>query len=65
MKIDSLDHLVLTVRDIDTTVSFYSKVLGMETITFGSGRKTLAFGGQRLNLQQYGKEFEPTDQPAV
>ncbi|MFH7242081.1 MAG: VOC family protein [Spirulina sp.] len=29
MKIDSLDHFVLTVRDIDTTLSFYSKVLGM------------------------------------
>ncbi|MBO0611929.1 VOC family protein (plasmid) [Thiothrix fructosivorans] len=39
MKIDSIDHLVLTVQDIETTASFYSKVLGMEIITFGSGRK--------------------------
>lgn len=62
MKIDSLDHLVLTVRDIDTTVSFYSKVLGMETITFGSGRKALSFGDQKINLHQYGREFEPKAQ---
>jgi catechol 2,3-dioxygenase-like lactoylglutathione lyase family enzyme len=62
MKIDSLDHMVLTVRDIDATVSFYSKVLGMETITFGGGRKALSFGEQKINLHQYGKEFEPKAQ---
>jgi catechol 2,3-dioxygenase-like lactoylglutathione lyase family enzyme len=62
MKIDSLDHMVLTVKDIDVTVSFYSKVLGMETITFGGGRKALSFGEQKINLHQYGKEFEPKAQ---
>jgi catechol 2,3-dioxygenase-like lactoylglutathione lyase family enzyme len=62
MKIDSLDHMVLTVRDIDATVSFYSKVLGMETMTFGGGRKALSFGVQKINLHQYGKEFEPKAQ---
>lgn len=59
MKIDSLDHLVLTVKDIDITASFYSKVLGMEVITFGEGRKALVFGSQKINLHQHGKEFEP------
>jgi catechol 2,3-dioxygenase-like lactoylglutathione lyase family enzyme len=62
MKIDSLDHMVLTVRDIDATVSFYLKVLGMETITFGGGRRALSFGEQKINLHQYGKEFEPKAQ---
>jgi catechol 2,3-dioxygenase-like lactoylglutathione lyase family enzyme len=62
MKIDSLDHLVLTVRDIDTTVSFYTTVLGMEAITFGDGRKALSFGVQKINLHQHGKEFEPKAQ---
>ncbi|WP_240483884.1 VOC family protein [Methylobacillus sp. MM3] len=47
MKIDSLDHLVLTVPDIDASVSFYSKVLGMHTVTFGEGRKALSFGVQK------------------
>jgi catechol 2,3-dioxygenase-like lactoylglutathione lyase family enzyme len=62
MKIDSLDHLVLTVRDIDTTVSLYTTVLGMEAITFGDGRKALFFGTQKINLHQHGKEFEPKAQ---
>jgi catechol 2,3-dioxygenase-like lactoylglutathione lyase family enzyme len=59
MKIDSLDHLVLTVRDIETTASFYSRVLGMDVITFGGGRKALTFGTQKINLHQHAKEFEP------
>ena len=59
MKIDSLDHLVLTVKDIETTALFYSKVLGMEVVTFGGGRKAMSFGTQKINLHQHGKEFEP------
>lgn len=59
MKIDSLDHLALTVKDIETTASFYSRVLGMDIITFGGGRKALSFGTQKINLHQHGKEFEP------
>ncbi len=59
MKIDSLDHLVLTARDVETTASFYSRVLGMDVITFAGGRKALAFGVQKINLHQLGKEFEP------
>jgi catechol 2,3-dioxygenase-like lactoylglutathione lyase family enzyme len=44
MKIDSLDHLVLTVRDIEASCDFYARVLGMAVVTFGAGRKALAFG---------------------
>ena len=59
MKIDALDHLVLTVKDIEATCEFYSKALGMKVITFGEGRKALAFGSQKINLHQQGKEFDP------
>jgi catechol 2,3-dioxygenase-like lactoylglutathione lyase family enzyme len=62
MKIDSLDHLVLTVKDIEATASFYSRVLGMDIITFGGGRKALFFGAQKINLHQHKKEFEPKAQ---
>ncbi|MEW6264830.1 MAG: VOC family protein [Thermodesulfobacteriota bacterium] len=62
MKIDGLDHLVLTVKDIDTTASFYSRVLGMQTITYDGGRKALSFGVQKINLHQHGGEFEPKAQ---
>jgi catechol 2,3-dioxygenase-like lactoylglutathione lyase family enzyme len=56
MKIDSIDHVVLTVKNIDATCEFYSKVLGMEIVTFGEGRKALSFGSQKINLQQLGRE---------
>ena len=59
MKIDSLDHLVLTVKNIDATIAFYSEVLGMEPVSFGDGRKALSFGTMKINLHQQGREFEP------
>ena len=62
MQIDSLDHLVLTVADVDVSCAFYRRVLGMEAITFGQGRKALAFGAQKINLHQAGQEFEPKAQ---
>ena len=62
MKIDSLDHLVLTVEDIEITIDFYSRVLGMEIVTLGSGRKALSIGSQKINLHEHGKEFEPKAQ---
>lgn len=59
LTIDRIDHFVLTVRDIDRTCDFYSRVLGMQVITFGQGRKALSFGRQKINLHQAGREFEP------
>ncbi len=59
MEIERLDHLVLTVKDIEATCEFYARVLGMQAVTFGEGRKALAFGSQRINLHQQGKEFKP------
>jgi catechol 2,3-dioxygenase-like lactoylglutathione lyase family enzyme len=59
MKIDRIDHFVLTVRDVDATCAFYSRVLGMEAVTFAGGRRGLAFGNQKINLHLAGREFEP------
>jgi catechol 2,3-dioxygenase-like lactoylglutathione lyase family enzyme len=59
MQISHLDHLVLTVRDIPTSLDFYSRVLGMQPVVFGQGRNALAFGNQKINLHQLGAEFEP------
>jgi catechol 2,3-dioxygenase-like lactoylglutathione lyase family enzyme len=56
--IDHLDHLVLTVANIDATVAFYTSALGMELVIF-DGRAALRFGQQKLNLHQAGNEFEP------
>ena len=63
MKLNALDHLVLTVADIDATVRFYCDVLGMEVQRFtpadGTERWALKFGAQKINLHQLGQEFEP------
>ncbi|WP_428306817.1 VOC family protein [Lacipirellula sp.] len=59
MQISSLDHLVLTVVDIEATLAFYATALGMTAVTFGEGRRALAFGAQKINLHEAGREFEP------
>ena len=60
--ITSLDHLVLTVRDLAATVAFYRDGLGMELRSFGDGRQALHFGRQKINLHLQGHEFEPKAQ---
>jgi catechol 2,3-dioxygenase-like lactoylglutathione lyase family enzyme len=59
IKIARIDHLVLTVKDIEATSAFYTRVLGFEIVTFKQGRKALVFGDQKFNLHEVGKEFEP------
>lgn len=59
VRVDRIDHLVLTVRDIERTCDFYARVIGMEVVTFGEGRRALRFGEQKINLHAAGREFEP------
>ncbi|MGN6032974.1 MAG: VOC family protein [Thermomicrobiales bacterium] len=59
IEVERLDHLVLTVRDLDATCAFYTRVLGMTEEWFASGRRALRFGAQKINLHQRGHEFEP------
>jgi catechol 2,3-dioxygenase-like lactoylglutathione lyase family enzyme len=59
VKVLRIDHVVLTVADLDRTLEFYERVLGMRPVSFGEGRRALAFGDQKLNLHQAGREFEP------
>jgi catechol 2,3-dioxygenase-like lactoylglutathione lyase family enzyme len=59
MEINRLDHLVLTVKDLEKTVSFYVAVMGMKKEVFGDGRVALKYGSQKINLHEFGKEFEP------
>jgi catechol 2,3-dioxygenase-like lactoylglutathione lyase family enzyme len=58
ITMDSLDHLVLTVANIDITVDYYTEVLGMELFSV-DGRKALTFGEQMIKLQQRGHEVNP------
>ena len=59
MKVNRIDHIVLTVHDIEMTCEFYSRVFGTQVITFGNSRKALLFGEQKINLHEVGNEFEP------
>jgi catechol 2,3-dioxygenase-like lactoylglutathione lyase family enzyme len=59
MSIASLDHMVLYCTDVDASIAFYVRTLGMDAVTFGGGRRALAFGRQKINLHQSGREFVP------
>ena len=59
MKINAIDHIVMTVGSVDKTCAFYSQILGMDITTFGNGRKALSFGVQKFNLHQAGEERAP------
>ena len=59
MNIKAVDHIILTVKDIEKSVKFYENVLGMKKNIFANGRVSLKFGSQKINLHQAGQEFEP------
>ena len=59
MRVQRIDHIVLTVADLERTIAFYERALGMKAVSFGEGRRGLAFGDQKLNLHQAGREFDP------
>jgi catechol 2,3-dioxygenase-like lactoylglutathione lyase family enzyme len=65
VRVASLDHLVLTVRDLERTCDFYARVMGMEVRRFGDGRLALHFGEQKINLHLAGAEFEPKAETPV
>ena len=60
-----LDHLVLTVKNIPTTVAFYRDVLGMQPLTFAGDRLALSFGPHKINLHQAGHELQPRAERAI
>lgn len=57
--IDHVDHIVLTTRDRDACIRFYTEVLGMKLERFLENRLALHFGRQKINLHEWGREFEP------
>ena len=62
IHVNGIDHLVLTVANLDVTCEFYEAVLGMRPVIFNSGgikRRALEFGNQKINLHQASREFEP------
>ena len=66
--IDHIDHIVLTTRDRQACIRFYTEVLGMKLVAFRTPteeRLALSFGEQKINLHEWGREFEPRAHVAV
>jgi catechol 2,3-dioxygenase-like lactoylglutathione lyase family enzyme len=66
--IDHIDHIVLTTRDKEACIRFYTEVLGMKLERFRTPteeRLALRFGSQKINLHEWGREFEPRAHVAV
>lgn len=59
MRVDRLDHLVLTVTNIQQTCDFYTRALGMSVMSLAGGYKGLIFGTQKIVLHEFGKDVEP------
>src|ERR1700716_3399948 len=66
--IDHIDHIVLTTRDAKACIRFYTEVLGMKLVAFRTPteeRLAFVFGEQKINLHEWGREFEPRAHVAV
>jgi catechol 2,3-dioxygenase-like lactoylglutathione lyase family enzyme len=66
--IDHIDHIVLTTRDLEACIRFYTEALGMKLERFRTPteeRLALKFGAQKINLHEWGKEFTPRAHVAV
>ncbi|CAM04671.1 catechol 2,3-dioxygenase-like lactoylglutathione lyase family enzyme [Saccharopolyspora erythraea NRRL 2338] len=60
ISIDRVDHLVLTVADVDRAVDFYERILGMRAVTFSGDRRAVSFGRQTIKLHAASELVEPT-----
>lgn len=66
LSIDRIDHLVLTVSDIEQTLWFYCDVLGMEEVEFAEDRIAVKFGNQKINLHPVDSDITPSaDRPTA
>ncbi|WP_245595652.1 VOC family protein [Hydrogenovibrio kuenenii] len=59
IQIQQLDHLVLTVSNLEASLAFYRDILGFEAVEFAKGRFALHFGNQKINLHQTSDNILP------
>ena len=65
MKLEKIDHLVITVKDLNKTIDFYTNILGMKLEEFYSSlnndqiRYAVSFGSQKINIHKEKKPFKP------
>ena len=54
MDIQRIDHLNITVADLDRSLDWYQRVLGVKTERMGEGRAAILFGNQKIHLDLAG-----------
>ena len=65
MKLEKIDHVVITVKDLDKTINFYTNILGMKLQKFSSSsnnnqiRYAVSFGSQKINIHEEKKPLKP------
>ena len=65
MKIEKIDHVVITVKDLNKTIDFYTNALGMKLEKFSSSldknqiRYAVSFGSQKINIHEEKKPLKP------
>lgn len=57
--IDRIDHFVITVADLEQTLTFYERVLGFARLLEPDRPAALLFGRQKINVHQVERTFEP------
>ena len=65
MKLEKIDHVVITVKDVKKTIDFYTNILGMKLEKFSSSlddnqfRYAVSFGSQKINIHEEIKPIKP------
>jgi catechol 2,3-dioxygenase-like lactoylglutathione lyase family enzyme len=59
IKIKNLDHLVITASDLQATIDFYTRVLGMAHVAFGDNLHAVHFGAQKFNIHDASTDVSP------
>ena len=65
MKLEQIDHVVITVKDLNKTIDFYTNLLGMKLEKFSSSldnnqfRYAVSFGSQKINIHEEKKPIKP------
>ena len=65
MKLEKIDHVVITVKDLNKTIDFYTNILGMKLEKFSSSLKNnqiryaVSFGTQKINIHEEKKPLKP------
>ena len=65
MKLEKIDHVVITVKDLKKTIDFYTNALGMKLEKFSSSlddnqfRYAVSFGSQKINIHEEIKPIKP------